>query len=220
MAYLCWFLKVQEGLIASTFDIPRQATIPADNNTHKVSIGIINLKPEFEYETAPKKTPHAFLKAKVKNTSSYAMLAGPANVFLDNNFVAKTNLKSYSPQEEFTCSLGVDPSIRVEYKPIKKYQEQSGLISKTRSTTFEQVIEVKNTSASAVKLLLSEQLPLSNNEKINVKLIEPNLKNSPIVKLNKQNNLEFDLKIAANKIEELVIKYSIEHPANETIEFC
>ena len=206
-------------MIASTFDIPRQATIPADNNTHKVSIGIINLKPEFEYETVPKKTPHAFLKAKVNNTSSYAMLAGPANVFLDNNFVAKTNLKSYSPQEEFTCSLGVDPSIRVEYKPIKKYQEQSGLISKTRSTTFEQVIEVKNTSASAVKLLLSEQLPLSNYEKINVKLIEPNLKNSPIVKLNKKNNLEFELKIAASQQTDVIVKYAVDHSVNEEVEY-
>ena len=73
----------------STFEIPRQATIPSDNNIHKVSIGIINLKPEFEYETVPRKNAHAFIKAKVVNDSKYALLAGPANVFFDNNFVAK-----------------------------------------------------------------------------------------------------------------------------------
>jgi len=65
------------------------STIPSDNNTHKVSIGIINLKPEFEYEAVPRKNTHAFIKAKVVNDSKYLILAGQASVFFDNNFVAK-----------------------------------------------------------------------------------------------------------------------------------
>ena len=75
----------------STFEIPRLATIPSDTDTHKVSIGIINLTPEFEYESVPRKNAYAYIKAKVVNKSNYTMLAGPANVFLDNNFVAKVN---------------------------------------------------------------------------------------------------------------------------------
>ena len=55
----------------------------------QVSVAIINLKPSFEYETVPKLVAHAFMKAKVKNTSQYALLQGPANVFLDNNFISK-----------------------------------------------------------------------------------------------------------------------------------
>ena len=87
-------LKVQQSAIGSTstYEIPRAATIPADNNSHKVSIGIINLSPDFEYETVPKKNAHAYIKAKVVNKSEYALLAGPANVFFDNNFVAKVTL--------------------------------------------------------------------------------------------------------------------------------
>ena len=73
----------------STFDIPRNATIPSDSTTHKVTIGIINLKPDFEYETVPRKNTYAYIKAKVTNTSEYPLLAGSANVFLDNNFVSK-----------------------------------------------------------------------------------------------------------------------------------
>ena len=161
MYFLCWKVQSSDIGFTSTFDIPRAATIPSDDNVHKVSIGIINLKPEFEYETVPKKNAYAYIKAKVTNTSEYSLLSGPANVFFENNFVDKvqlflfiffkffpsklnllffkTELKSYSPQEEFTCSLGVDPSIKVEYKPVRKLKEQSGIISKTTSTTYVQV---------------------------------------------------------------------------------
>ena len=55
----------------------------------QVSVAIVDLKPTFEYECVPKRTSHAYLKAKVKNTSPYALLAGPTNIFLDNNFIAK-----------------------------------------------------------------------------------------------------------------------------------
>jgi uncharacterized protein (TIGR02231 family) len=99
------------------------------------------LKPDFEYETVPRKNTHAYIKAKVTNSSEYLMLSGPANVFFDNNFVAKTDLKSYSPQEEFECSLGVDPAIRVEYKPVKINKGQSGIISKSTTTSYTQVIQ-------------------------------------------------------------------------------
>jgi hypothetical protein len=41
------------------------------------------------------------LKAKVKNTSAYAMLAGPANVFLDNNLIAKVLKFFFQFKENF-----------------------------------------------------------------------------------------------------------------------
>ena len=40
-----------------------------------------------------------------------------------------------------------------------------------------------------------------------MKLIEPSLKNNSNVRLNKLNNLEFDLNLAPLKSEELVIKF-------------
>ena len=95
-------------LYNALYAIPRKSTIPADNTEHKVSailvnfherqglsvlcqvmVTIIDLKPEFSYASVPRLSPHSFLKATVKNTSAYTILSGPANVFLDNNFLAK-----------------------------------------------------------------------------------------------------------------------------------
>lgn len=95
----------------TTYAIPRTATIPADNTEHKVNIychvsnpnhymyiyipcikvtvAIIDLQPEFNYVSVPQLSPHSFLQSTVKNMSSYTILSGPANIFLDNNFLAK-----------------------------------------------------------------------------------------------------------------------------------
>jgi hypothetical protein len=52
-----------------------------------------------------------------------------------------------------------------------------------------------------------------------VKLLEPSLKNNTNAKLNKSNNIEFNLILAPSKTEELVIKYIIEHHADLEIDF-
>ena len=83
------YYQVKESMTTTTYEITRLTSIPCDNVGHKVSVAIIDLQPGFEYETAPRKSTHAFLKAKVKNTSPYALLAGPTNIFLDNNFITK-----------------------------------------------------------------------------------------------------------------------------------
>ena len=51
-----------------------------------------------------------------------------------------------------------------------------------------------------------------------VKLLEPVIKNNPNIRLNKLNNIEFDCKIASGKTEELVIKNTIEHLADQEID--
>jgi len=77
-------------------------------------------------------------------------------------------MKDVYPMEEFDCSLGVDPAVKITYKPQKKYRASSGLISKTVSNTHEQVIEVKNTHDYDIKIVVIEQLPRSADDRIKV----------------------------------------------------
>lgn len=117
--------SVTEGLSSSVFNIATATTVPSDNTGHKVpsdvaydtvllltpfqvAIVTIKLQPSFEYDTVPKQVQHAFLRAKVTNTSVYPLLEGKANVYLDQSYVTETSLTSVAPQEEFSCSLGED----------------------------------------------------------------------------------------------------------------
>eukprot|EP00112_Aurelia_sp_Birch-Aquarium-sp1_P008378 Seg1920.2 transcript_id=Seg1920.2/GoldUCD/mRNA.D3Y31 product="Protein F37C4.5" protein_id=Seg1920.2/GoldUCD/D3Y31 len=215
--------EVKEGITSTTFEIARRSTVKTDNTEHKVSICQINLKPTFEYTSVPKLVAHAFLKAKVTNDSNYALLAGPANVFLDNNFLTKSSMEAVSPLEEFDVSLGVDPAVKITYKPLKKFKQSTGILSKYRQLQCHQEIVIKNTKLSPIKLTVTDQLPLSSEEKLKVNVMEPvipalkkNEKPSADqpVKLNDKNNVEWTLQIPASGTKEINLKYTVEHPAN------
>ncbi|KAK3700999.1 hypothetical protein RRG08_063253 [Elysia crispata] len=161
-------LKITEGLTSATYEIARLSTIPSDKSSHKVTVANIETRPTLSYLTVPSKVPHAFLEAKVTNTSPYILLPGPTNIFLENTSVGKVRLNAVAPKEEFECSLGVDSGVRVDYKPAAKVTSSSGLISKLKIAQHKQMIEVKNTHAYEIKVKVRENLPRSQDEKIKV----------------------------------------------------
>ena len=85
-----------EGVVSTSFVIESLATIPSNTDkttqAHKVSIAVIDLSADLQWVSVPKESPSAFLQAKVKNTSQFLLLPGNANIFLENNFVAKSTI--------------------------------------------------------------------------------------------------------------------------------
>uniref|UniRef100_A0A915KZE7 DUF4139 domain-containing protein n=1 Tax=Romanomermis culicivorax TaxID=13658 RepID=A0A915KZE7_ROMCU len=190
---------------------------------HKVTIAIIDLKPKFEYRTVPCKSTYAYLVAKMINESVYTLLAGQAAVFVASNFVANTALKPVNVGERFEISLGVDPSIKVEYTAPRKFNEEYGLLSRSNVVTNEQRIHLHNTKTKMVAVSIVEPLPMSTDEKLKVTLLEPT-NNTKIEKgckasLNKQNNVEWVLTMQPNEKRTLIMKYQVDYPKTESLEY-
>ncbi|XP_064396719.1 protein F37C4.5-like isoform X2 [Halichondria panicea] len=220
--------KVTAGLFNTTYAIPRATTIPADNTEHKVTIALVDLVPELTYSSVPRLFPHSFLQAKATNSSPYTILAGPANVFLDNNFIAKSTMSDVSPGEEFVSSLGADQSIRITVRPVATvHNTRTAKLggAKTNTITYTHTSLVKNTRSDYVNIKVSEQVPLSTDDRIKVSVVDPAVRKVgdkftlPFghVQLNKSHNMEWHAALGAGSECELKLIYTVEHPAQDGI---
>ncbi|KZT61874.1 hypothetical protein CALCODRAFT_463690 [Calocera cornea HHB12733] len=170
--------QAREGAISANFFIEGLSSIPSDGTTHKVAIAVLDLTAKLEWIAVPKLNTSAFLQCQITNSSTYVLLAGPSNIFLDGSFVAKSRIPYASPQDTFPCSVGVDPAIRITYPPVSKRArtQATGTIfnsSKLDSTVFTQRIGIKNTRQSSVKLFVRDQVPVSEDQKFKVTVLEP-----------------------------------------------
>ena len=89
-----------------------------------------------------------------------------ANICLFQSF-----LPAVSPMEEFEIALGADAAVKVEYKPVRKFQQTSGILSKLKVYNYHHVIEVKNTKSDSINVIVTDQLPRSCNDKIKVGML-------------------------------------------------
>ncbi|KAJ7776837.1 hypothetical protein DFH07DRAFT_951451 [Mycena maculata] len=166
-----------KGYVNATFRVPGVVTIPCDGEAHKFTITELNPKAVMSWVAVPKLDAKTHLSARLTNASEYTLLEGSASVYVDGSFISRTSVPSVSPQESFNCSFGLDPSIRITYHPLSKKLSTSGVFSKSANYVFAQRITVHNTKgvgAQGVKIV--DQIPASQDEKIEVRLVSPALR--------------------------------------------
>ncbi|VDD90865.1 unnamed protein product [Enterobius vermicularis] len=209
-----------EQLPCSYFSISEPTTVCSDGCEHKVLVSEVDVEPRFLHETVPAHAQAAYVTAIATNTSELTFLPGPASVYLNTSFIAKTQLGAVLPGGEFSCNLGIDPSVKVEYKPSKRVKEQIGFVSKSALQTKIQPIVIRNTKANrSLQITIREHVPKSTDDRIKVTLLSPDLRALKTAKLNKEHNLEWTLILAPSEHRELAVKWCIEYPVNETITY-
>ena len=159
---------------ATTFTIPRKVNISSDSKPHKVTVTNETFSPQMVHYVSPNIDASAYLQAKVLNTSRFPLLASEkVSVFMDGNFISTTKMRPVSPGESFNIFLGVDPALKVEYRPCRTSAKTKGLFSSTEVKQYEYCTVLRNTKLNLCRVIVAEILPRSNDENISVELIEP-----------------------------------------------
>ncbi|TEB24527.1 hypothetical protein FA13DRAFT_1756801 [Coprinellus micaceus] len=159
-----------QGNVNATFRVPGLISIPSDGVSHNVTI--VSLKPEarLAWMTVPSVDTKVHLTTRITNSSEYTLLPGSSSVYVDGSFISKSSVPLVSPQESFTCALGLDPSIRITNPPPR------GILTKTSSTSYTQRISVYNTKSMPIdNVKVLARIPVSQDAQITVKLISPSL---------------------------------------------
>jgi len=86
---------------------------------------------------------HTYLQAVVKNTSSYALLSGSANVFLDNNFVAKV------------CSIKFGCKLIIKLKAVAHVAVRPSVLDTVKQNNNNKVVLLMEIGANTTELQLN-----------------------------------------------------------------
>ena len=107
--------------------------------------------------------------------------------------------------------MGRDRSIYVERKKLKSKTKQK-LIGNSKIYTADYSITIKNKNKGTINLIIEDNIPVSQNDKIEVTSEERN------GYLNSKNGLiSWNLDLNGYQKKELKYSYSIKYPKEETI---
>lgn len=160
--------------LTTTYDIPGQRTFKPSSHKRRHIIAELDVSSiTFSHVIIPKLRSAAFLKASIANTSSTTLLRGKAGLTLDGAFLGTTTVPSCGPQTSFSLSLGVDPGIQVTYAKPTVRRATTGFFNKEDCAIFTRVCRINNTKGTAVSLMVYDQIPVSEDERLRIRVIEP-----------------------------------------------
>jgi uncharacterized protein (TIGR02231 family) len=98
---------------------------------------------------------------------------------------------------------------------VQRFTENTGLTNSGVRITYEYLLTLQNNKTLPAKVVVHDQVPVSRNEKIEVKVLAPDAKTS---KPDDEGKLTWTLDLKPGEKRDLTVKFTIEHPKDVTVE--
>jgi uncharacterized protein (TIGR02231 family) len=200
------------------FTVAGGGSISGNNKETRVSLARREFVAEYLYKSVPKLSEFAYLTAKFKNSSEFPVLPGRVNIFFDGSLVAGSAFELMMPGQESEVSLGIDEGIKVEYRFIKRFKKNEGLVNKKVSEQFEYGIRITNNRQKPAALEVCDQFPVTQEKELAVKFLQPVIKeNQKEVSLDDEAKITWSFRLEPAEKRELPVVYLVEYPVERSL---
>jgi uncharacterized protein (TIGR02231 family) len=204
--------SVTENILNTEYDVKLKYSIPADGQQHLVAIQTKDLKTNYNLSSVPKMDASAYLLAKITGWEDLNLIPGNSRVYFDGTYIGESYIDPNTTNDTLVLSMGKDKGIVIQRKKLKdKTKEKVLLEEKTIAVTYE--IMVKNTKSVATELHIDDQIPLSSDPSIIVKLLE----NSKAKYDAETGKLEWDINLKPKETRKISFTYEVKIPKDRVI---
>jgi hypothetical protein len=185
------------------------ATCPSGKERRRIGFGSTQYPARIEYLLRPAARDHAFGRVTVVNAENSPLIAGPASIFLGDIFSGETKIQTTPAGGKLVLDLGAEPAIK-SARRTRTTVRTEGILTKEDVHVVEATIEVENHLEYLVELEIQDQVPISQDARIKVRLMRTAPKDAELDELT--GILTFKLRLSAGARAEVVIVYEIEAP--------
>jgi hypothetical protein len=141
------------------YDVETRIDVPSDSVWHTVPVFSAPVGLTAEYLCVPSMEPQVFRTVKVENRTPHALLAGPVDVTLGDEFLMTSPLPTLAPGATQRLGLGVEESIKVSRNT--RYDEASGGVFGGATVLTHRIsVEVANRLGRPATVEIRERVPV------------------------------------------------------------
>ncbi|MEQ5224613.1 DUF4139 domain-containing protein [Proteus cibi] len=168
---------------------------------------------DYRYLATPKLVEEVYLQAEVKDWENLNLLNGRANIYYMNSFVGNSYINTNELTELLNIPFGIDKNIQISRINNEKIRKEPIFIGTTIEQKESYTIKVRNTYNSPVKVTIYDQLPLSQENNINV--ADAVYKDGVLDK--DTGEIKWNITLGAKEEKSLLLNYTLSYPKNRQV---
>jgi uncharacterized protein (TIGR02231 family) len=200
------------------FKIPGRVSLGASEGAKSLRVSTATIAPDLAVRAAPVKDPTAFLEASFKQVEDAPLLPGRVAIYRDGVFVGRGQMAAASKDETVRLGFGADDKIKIERTVLKRNEGSAGLIvttSKTDERAFK--TNVRNGHDFPIRIAIEDQLPVSENEEIQVEMLSSTTTPTASNIRDKRGVLEWAFDAKAGEVRDINFAWRIRWPKDKGV---
>ncbi|MFE4215820.1 DUF4139 domain-containing protein [Streptomyces sp. NPDC056844] len=155
------------GSFDHRFDAAARVDIPSDGTWHTVSVGEVAVGMHTEYLCVPSVEQTVYATLVLSNSTDQALLAGPVEVTVDDDFLLTAALPTLAPGGVRRVGLGPAEGIRVTRR-TNLHESTSGLRNSTTVLDHRVHVELANRLTRPATVEVRERVPVTSEPDVRI----------------------------------------------------
>jgi uncharacterized protein (TIGR02231 family) len=201
-----------------TFKIPGRVSVGASEGAKSLRVSTATIAPDLTIRSAPVVDPTAFLEASFKQSEDAPLLPGKVSIYRDGVFVGRGAMPAASKDETVRLGFGADDKVKIERTVLKRNEGSAGLIvttSKTDERSFK--TSVRNGHDFAIRVAIEDQLPVSENEEIQVEMLPSTTPPTATNLRDKRGVLEWAFEAKPGEARDIAFAWRVRWPKDKGV---
>ncbi len=208
------YAQMESKITSVSYEVKAPVSLKPDGSEERVPIFSVTLPAKFEYSATPKLSPYVYLSSRVKNETEQ-LLAGAVRIFLENSYIGSSFISTIAKEEEFDLYLGIDEGVKVKREKLEEKKDEvlvAGIKKNTISVIYKYKLTVENYKSKNIKFNLFDNIPISQNDQIKVKVLEISEKPKEENYKEKTGVAYWEFELAPKQKKEITIRFQVEYP--------
>ena len=200
------------------FKIAGRVSVGASEGAKSLRISTAKIAPDLVVRSAPVLDPTAFLEASFRQSEDAPLLPGRVAVYRDSVFVGRGEMKAASKDETVRLGFGADDKVKIERVVVNRNEGSAGLIvttSKTDERSFKTT--VRNGHDFPLHVAIEDQLPVSENQDIQVEMLPSTTPPTTTDLRNKRGVLEWAFEARPGEVKDIAFAWRARWPKDKGI---
>lgn len=162
-------VESSSGAFDHRYDADGLVDVPSDGQLHNVALRAMRAPTRTTLVVVPREGDQAVRVATLTNPLEAPLLAGPAEVYLEDEFLVTAPLRTVPAGGELTVGLGVEPALKVARNTFFD-EESAGLLGGSLLLKHRVEIKLASRLATKVDVEVRERVPLAATDEKGVEL--------------------------------------------------
>ena len=210
--------RSKSAVSRSTFRIPGRISLGASEGAKSLRVSTATIAPDLTLRSAPVRDPSAFLEARFVQGEDAPLLPGRISIYRDGVFVGRGQMATAGKGEPVRLGFGADDKVKIERTVVKRNEGSAGLIvttSKTDERSFKTT--VRNGHDFPIKIAIEDQLPVSENEEIQVEMLPSTTPPTATNLRDRRGVLEWAFEAKPGEVKDIAFAWRVRWPKDKGV---